>query len=1186
MEKLDLNLQNFQFEDLFTASKLEELTFIFYTFAEKEDLVLFQKFKNYKEGTSFTEPEISEILIQMGELLNEFISIIFGIKNINTKIEENKLDEKIIFKFKKDFFIRNVLKKYNQENSQNLILLQLQNEIKKYYTQSEVSNDFEKYFAIFVIQLLELDKFARINLSEEVKNKIEEIGNKINFNFLSDEDYLQYLNNTLKLSEKYLAASYFQKNVENINWITFKVPKKIDPFKLVDYSLHENNLCGHEAEYRHREGFDLTDERYNYRQIANEVDYCIFCHDREKDSCSTGFVENNSFKKNQLGLSLNGCPLDQKISESHKLESLGKTIGALAIIMIDNPMCPGTGHRICNDCMKGCIYQKQEPVNIPQIETRILTDVLNLPWGFEIYSLLTRWNPLNILRPFALKYNGKKILVVGMGPAGYTLSHYLLNEGFGVVGIDGLKIEPEFKKYVDGNFLPIKDYNLIKSKLSERVFLGFGGVSEYGITVRWDKNFLSIIYINLLRRKNFKLYDGVRFGGTISVDDAWEYGFDHIALATGAGKPTFIDIKNNLIRGIRKASDFLMSLQLSGAGKKDSLVNIQIQLPAIIIGGGLTAIDTATELLAYYPVQVLKIKKRFNELCRIYNENEILKTYDQEEKILLQNYLFHADEIEIENERAKINNELPDYIPLIRKWGGVKICYRKNLVDAPAYKLNHEEIIKAFEEGIEFSERMNPKEAIKDEFGSLKEIIFEEMVFENGKWNNSGILKHIPVKTLLIAAGTVPNIMYEHEHQNTFKLDEWNEYFESFDFNSENNSLIKKNEDAFLTSYSNNGKYISFYGDNHPEYAGNVVKAMASAKNGYKKITQLILNQNSNNKTDDWKNFTKKLDDELIATVVKVERLTPTIVEVIIHAPQAAKKFKAGQFFRLQNYEVDSLKLNNTLLMMEGLALTGAWSDKEKGLLSLITLEMGVSSKLCSTLKPKQKVVCMGPTGEPTEIEKNSTVLLLGGGLGNAVHFSIAKAFKEAGSKVIYFAGYKKKIDLFKQDEIEKNTDVVVFSVDSGEKIIPWRKQDKTFVGNILQAMIAYAKGELGEVEIPLNQATRIIAIGSDRMMAAVASARHTILKPYLNPNHVGIASINSPMQCMMKAICAQCLQRHVDHKTGKEEFVFSCVNQDQCMDDVDFTHLDSRLKQNTLLEKISNRWFDYISDKNNLERI
>ena len=125
--------------------------------------------------------------------------------------------------------------------------------------------------------------------------------------------------------------------------------------------------------------------------------------------------------------------------------SLSAAVSAKAFCMRKNlasRRCPGTGHRICNDCMKACIYQKQEPVNIPQIETGVLTDVLQMPWGVEIYGLLTRWNPLNVHRPYALPYNGRNVLVVGLGPAGYTLSHYLLNEGFGVVAIDGLKIEP------------------------------------------------------------------------------------------------------------------------------------------------------------------------------------------------------------------------------------------------------------------------------------------------------------------------------------------------------------------------------------------------------------------------------------------------------------------------------------------------------------------------------------------------------------------------------------------------------------------------------------------------------------------------------------------------------------------------------------------------------------------------
>src|SRR5690606_37402538 len=129
------------------------------------------------------------------------------------------------------------------------------------------------------------------------------------------------------------------------------------------------------------------------------------------------------------------------------------------------------GHRICNDCMKGCIFQKQTPVNIPENETGVLTEVLRMPYGVEIYGLLTRFNPLNAKRPYALPYNGVPVLIVGLGPAGYTLSHYLSNEGFGVVGIDGLKLEP-LPDALTGRGLPfpkpVRDFEELKEELDER----------------------------------------------------------------------------------------------------------------------------------------------------------------------------------------------------------------------------------------------------------------------------------------------------------------------------------------------------------------------------------------------------------------------------------------------------------------------------------------------------------------------------------------------------------------------------------------------------------------------------------------------------------------------------------------------------------------------------------------------
>ena len=203
-----------------------------------------------------------------------------------------------------------------------------------------------------------------------------------------------------------------------------------------------------------------------------------------------------------------------------------------------------------------------------------------------------------------------------------------------------------------------------------------------------------------------------------------------------------------------------------------------------------------------------------------------------------------------------------------------------------------------------------------------------------------------------------------------------------------------------------------------------------------------------------------------------------------------------GQFYRLQNYERHALAVDGTRLAMEGLALTGAWVDRDKGLVSTIVLEMGGSSDLCALLQPGEPVVLMGPTGSPTEIPTGETVILVGGGLGNAVLFSIGAALRSAGSKVLYFAGYKKMVDRYKVAEIEAAADVVVWCCDEAPGFAPTRTDDRIFVGNIVQAMLAYAEGRLGAQAIAFGAADRIIAIGSDRMMAAVGAARSGVLAP------------------------------------------------------------------------------------------
>src|SRR5438309_1086975 len=730
--------------------------------------------------------------------------------------------------------------------------------------------------------------------------------------------------------------------------LLFRVPHRLDMHHLVPVETIERDgvtmLRRPESDWRPRDGFALTDPGSDLAGALDQANYCIWCHNQGKDSCRSGLHEKDgSFKKSIFGVTLAGCPLDEKISEMNLVKARGYSLGALAIVAVDNPICAATGHRICNDCMKACIYQRQEPVDIPQIETRTLKDVLGLPWGFEIYSLLTRWNPLNLRRPIPRPATGRSVLVVGLGPAGFNLSHHLMNDGHTVVGIDGLKIEPlppaQSGVTADGYpvpFEPVRDIASLREDLAERAMAGFGGVAEYGITVRWDKNYLKMVRLLLERRRQFSMFGGVRFGGTVTVESAFAMGFDHIALCAGAGKPTVLDLPNGLARGVRAASDFLMALQLTGAAKKDSIANLQIRLPVVVIGGGLTAIDTATESLAYYPLQVEKFLSRYETLVAERGEEAVRAQWTPAEREVAVEFISHAREIRAEREAARRDGRAPRLANLIDGWGGVTIAYRRRLVDSPSYTLNHEEVAKAMEEGIRFAELLTPVEVEVDLFGQAAALrLSRHSVTEVGGHRpdpNQGPGEEIvlPARTILVAAGTQPNTVLGREDPENIALD--GRYFRALDEDGNPATperVAKPSAVRVLTHLRPDGRAVSFFGDLHPSFSGNVVKAMGGATLGYPVVSRMLarLPPSAPSPVE----LMARLDHELRARVHEIIRLTPNIVEVVVQAPIAARAFKPGQFYRLQNYEHCAARVDGTTLAMEGLALTGAGIDTQAG---------------------------------------------------------------------------------------------------------------------------------------------------------------------------------------------------------------------------------------------------------------
>ena len=251
--------------------------------------------------------------------------------------------------------------------------------------------------------------------------------------------------------------------------------------------------------------------------------------------------------------------------------------------------------------------------------------------------------------------------------------------------------------------------------------------------------------------------------------------------------------------------------------------------------------------------------------------------------------------------------------------------------------------------------------------------------------------------------------------------------------------------------------------------------------------------------------------------------------------------------------------------------------DKENGLISTVVIDTGGSSALVRDFRVGEPIIFMGPSGSSIEMHRNKNIMLIGGGRGVFPLSSIAKKYKENGCKVILCIGYKKNSDITLQRKLEDSCDILIISIEENPEIAINRKQDVVYHGNIVNAVIDYGKGVLGYVNLNYRDIDLMYCMGNENMMDRISQIKHKDLKDYLNPKHIGIASLNNPMQCMMKGVCSQCLQKKINSKTGEESYFYSCIKQDQKIDDIDFKFLKNRCNQNSLQEKLTASWIRFL---------
>ena len=200
--------------------------------------------------------------------------------------------------------------------------------------------------------------------------------------------------------------------------------------------------------------------------------------------------------------------------------------------------------------------------------------------------------------------------------------------------------------------------------------------------------------------------------------------------------------------------------------------------------------------------------------------------------------------------------------------------------------------------------------------------------------------------------------------------------------------------------------------------------------------------------------------------ILKSEELSAGVKAFIVEAPMVARKCRAGQFIILRIDEAG-----------ERIPLTIADYDREKGTIQLIFQEVGDTTKQLGTLKAGDALLDVaGPLGKATEIENYGTVVCIGGGIGVAPVYPIARAYKKAGNKVVSIIGARTADLLIMEKEMRSVSDVLHITTDDGSA------GRKGLVVDPLKDMIA-----AGE------KIDRVMAIGPMIMMRGVAE----VTRPY-----------------------------------------------------------------------------------------
>ena len=667
-----------------------------------------------------------------------------------------------------------------------------------------------------------------------------------------------------------------------------------------------------------------------------------------------------------------------------------------------------------------------------------------------------------------------------------------------------------------------------------------------------------------------------------TLEDAWQLGFDHIAIAAGAGTPTIVGMKNNLVRGIRKASRLPDGAAAHRAPSRET--RSRTCRCGCRRSSSAAASPRSTRRPSCSrttPCRSRRSLERYERSCAELRRGARCARAStprsgDPRRAASSTAAASATSARAPRREGRAAGLHAAGAQLGRRHARLP---QARCIDSPAYRLNHEEVVKALEEGIAL--RREPRARSRRCSTSTAHVQALRLRAAGRRRTASGRTRgeivELPARTVCVAAGTSPNVIYEKEQPGHVRARRVEAVLPAAPRARRRRRRARASSrpsasEGFFTSYRRRRARGHLLRRQPPALRGQRRQGDGlSARTATRTSSRCSADDIARARSDE----PQAARDAQLARALRarsttssrrassrVDRLTPTIVEVVVRAPAAARKFEPGQFYRLQNFESLAPVVDGTRLAMEGLALTGAWVDKEKGLL---VADRARDGRLVAPLRGAEAGRAGRGDGTDRHADRDPA------GRDRAARrrrprqrralLDRAALQGDAAASVIYFAGYKKGEDLFKQRRDRGGAP----TRSSGARDTGADDRAAAPAGRALPRQ--HRPGDAG---LRRGRARRARWC---RSRDGRAHHRHRLRpddgggarrrgtacsQPHLEARRTSAsARINSPMQCMMKEVCAQCLQKHVDPETGKETFVFSCFNQDQHLDHVDFTNLD-----------------------------